>query len=182
MKKHLLAFVAAFMLISTSLFAQPSEKYQDVDEPEFGIFYSMPESWRYDPYSTSSVCDCPGVILDNFDNKLRINIYPTSAEGMAEQKRNEVWDYVWDPASGKPYDYKSKSKTKYQAQIGAWKVKQENHVVIRINARTDKQYARIFIFGPADDMKAQEAAIHHFLDTFRFTKLKRKYRVKKSRK
>lgn len=148
-------------------------KFQKVDLKYMGIKFEIPKDWRYDSYGSSSVCNCEGVILDNLDRELRINVYTTDAAGMKEPMRDSIWDYGWDVAAAKPFTYSGASIVKFEGQIGQWADKADDHVVIRLDAHLGKQHARVFIFGPEGDMKIDEAVYKHFLETFEFVKMKR---------
>jgi hypothetical protein len=154
MKKYCLLLLCMAIL---GIVHGQSFKPEKVSLKYMGIRFEIPKDWRYDSYGSSSVCDCEGVILDNLDRELRINVYTTDAEGMKEPMRNSIWDYGWDVAAAKPFTYSGASVVKYVGEIGQWVDKADDHVVIRLDAHLGKQYARIFIFGPEEDMKTDEA-------------------------
>lgn len=172
MKALVFAITLALTVQSSSLFAQKKLKYEVVKDGYLGISYSIPKDWRYDEYSSSSVCDCPGVIIDNFDNDVRINVYTSDAEGMQEQKRLEVWDYVWDESNAMPYSYNGSGEIKFTALQGKWGNEDEELSVIRLDAHNGELFARIFIFGPEDQLNKQMKHVHHFIDTFKIQKKK----------
>lgn len=154
----------------TTLASAQTTTTEKVTVEESDIAFELPEGWRNDPYSASSVCDCEGVIIDEVTREMRINIYPTNAAGMNDAKRDRIWGYTWDPASAKPFNYNSKGKTTYTGEIGHWIDNEDDHIVIRLEAHSKSQYARIFIFGKAADLEADKAVYELFLDTFVFQK------------
>jgi hypothetical protein len=170
MKKFVLLLI--LLISSISAFTQ-SDKNEKVSLDYMGIAFEIPADWRNDPYSASSVCDCQGVIIDHLENELRINIYPTNAKGMQDPIRDNIWSYTWDAASAKPFAFESKGKTLYTGAIGHWIDNEDEHIVIRLDANLNKQYARIFIFGPEADLLANKSVYELILNTFQFTKPKK---------
>ena len=170
MKKYSLLLLLTLMV---GLSYAQSPKTERVSLKYMGIVFEIPSDWRNDPYGSSAVCDCEGVIVDNLERELRINVYTTDAEGMEEPKRDQIWDYVWDAATAKPFSYTGKNTVKFEGQIGQWVDNADGHVVIRLDAHLNRQHARIFIFGPEADMKADEAVYRLILDSFEFVKRKR---------
>lgn len=161
------------LMLMVGLAHAQSPKTERVSLKYMGIVFEIPSDWRYDPYGSSSVCDCAGVIVDNLERELRINVYTTDAEGMKEPMRDSIWSYAWDAAAAKPFSYTGKNTVKFEGQIGQWVDNADGHVVVRLDASLNRQHARIFIFGPEADMKADEAVYRLILDSFEFVKQKR---------
>ena len=91
---------SALLLTSLSVSAQESGEWWLVEEN--GLQYQLPASWASDPFSSSSVCDCPGTINDNSewaaDKYVGMVIYPVSAgEQDTSDLRQQVWGYGFVP-------------------------------------------------------------------------------------
>lgn len=70
-----------------------------------GVTFDLPENWIGDPFSSSSVCDCPGVIIiaDRYEStSVWIAIYPIAKGEEVLPDHNAVWSYAFQPESNSP--------------------------------------------------------------------------------
>lgn len=89
--------ISTFILIGISAFAQRNGKTWTVKDA--GIIYQLPEEWRSDPFSTSSVCDCSGTINDNGEwdsTYLGMVTYTADFPIKDSANRNKVWSYQFE--------------------------------------------------------------------------------------
>jgi hypothetical protein len=93
MKK--LLFLLSIVTVASTLSAQ--KDWWEVDI--WAVKFKMPESWACDPFSSSSVCDCPGFIIDNgqWDESEYVGmvIYPVDLEEKQLDNRKRVWGGVF---------------------------------------------------------------------------------------
>lgn len=127
---------------------------------------SVPKGWWIDPFSSSSVCDCPGLIAGVDDAQPKYVVYPADAAGMAEEMRNAVWDYVWDDQGAAPYAYTNGDGVVFKGWKGQWKEAADGHAVIKLDANKGKDHVRIFIFGPSEAMELADDMHRKFLEWF----------------
>ena len=64
------------------------------------LSYELPMDWRSDPFSSSSVCSCPGTINDNGtwaqDKYIGMVVYPVdNMDEQGDEKRSWVWDHEY---------------------------------------------------------------------------------------
>jgi hypothetical protein len=86
-------FSLAFMLFVISVFSQETKTWKVSD---YGVTYRLPESWRSDPFSSSSVCDCSGTINDNgeWDSLyLGMVVYTSNVPIKDSTNRSKIWSY-----------------------------------------------------------------------------------------
>lgn len=178
MKTKSLLFLLSILVLSNLVLAQkPFPQKVDLDWEGFSC--KIPDNWRYDPYGSSSVCDCPGVIFDNFDDDLRINVYFTDLEGLSDPMRDEVWSYKWQASDAAPFEYKNVAGIKFTGWYGNWQSDGEEATVkqkvIRIDGGLKKdQMLRIYVFGPEKEVKGFEHQLNAWLDTIEQKKMKRR--------
>lgn len=151
-----------------SLSAHAQKGWQKMNERYHGIKYAIPNDWRADPFSSSSVCNCAGTILDNLDLDTRIVIYPTDKEGMLAEERQYVWDYKFVPS-----DKQDKIKTEhfvFDRMVSKWEDDEgKDYEVWRISTHKKKMHYLIYVFGPPAELKAQKKVIHQILESIRPT-------------
>ncbi len=85
--QHFSLFLFLF-LFSNVGFSQ----FEEID----GVKFKLQKDWISDPFTTSSVCDCPGIIILDERNErksLWIAIYPISKDYAVHEGHNFVWDY-----------------------------------------------------------------------------------------
>lgn len=89
--------ISTFVLLAAAVLAQKNGKTWTVKDA--GITYQLPDEWRSDPFSTSSVCDCSGTINDNgqWDSTyLGMVTYTADFPIKDSVNRNKVWDYRFE--------------------------------------------------------------------------------------
>jgi len=77
----------------THLFSQNTKTWKVND---YGVVYRLPEAWRSDPFSSSSVCDCSGTINDNgeWDSLyLGMVVYTSVVPIKDSVNRSKIWSY-----------------------------------------------------------------------------------------
>ena len=83
-----------------TLSAQPDKSWWKVDMWKHHSYY-LPGNWASDPFSTSSVCDCPGTINDNRewdDDYIGMVVYAVNEqEKLDSENRQQVWGYRFVP-------------------------------------------------------------------------------------
>ncbi|MCR9171218.1 MAG: hypothetical protein NXI10_01910 [bacterium] len=70
-----------------------------------GISFKLPKNWISDPFSTSSVCNCPGIIIiddEDENNSLWIAVYSIGKDEEVQEDHNFVWDYEFTPEGDGP--------------------------------------------------------------------------------
>jgi hypothetical protein len=157
-----------------SLLLLPSQVFGQKENPQFykykavDFIISVPQDWWIDPFSTSSVCECEGLIAGSEDSLPKIVIYPTDAAGMKEPMRDRVWDYVWTGQNASPHRYVTKSGIQFDILEGAWEDFADGHGVLRIEAHRGSHYIRMFIFGPVAVMEASISDFEDFMERFKW--------------
>jgi hypothetical protein len=90
----------ALMMVSVALSAQTENWWKVKD---YTVSYMLPRHWNSDPFSSSSVCDCPGTINDNGEwfgeGYIGMVIYPVTDAERDSANRQQVWGYSFVPRS-----------------------------------------------------------------------------------
>lgn len=114
MRIHLL--LSFFLFLTSSTFAQKGWWEVDI----WAVKFKLPEPWACDPFSSSSVCDCPGFIMDNgqWDESEYVGmvIYPVDLEEKRLDNRKKVWHGVFHKQGA--LDVVTYNGIEYQRTIG----------------------------------------------------------------
>lgn len=97
MEKKILILLS--LVIFTQLNAQKNKKAKTWTVKDKGVSYKLPDYWRSDPFSSSSVCDCSGTINDNNEwdvDYLGMVVYTATSPIADTANRNKVWNYHFE--------------------------------------------------------------------------------------
>lgn len=92
----LIAFLPMILALNI---VQAQNKVKTWTIKEDGFTYKLPDTWRTDPFSSSSVCDCPGRINDNGEwDSLYLGMvtYISDSSIINISNRSKVWDYQFN--------------------------------------------------------------------------------------
>ena len=91
--------VIAILLAAASAASAQTEDWWRVKD--YGVSYQLPRQWNSDPFSSSSVCDCPGTINDNGvwagEDYIGMVVYPVTAAERDSSDRHQVWGHGFIP-------------------------------------------------------------------------------------
>ena len=97
MKKYILLLLSLVILTQSN--AQKNKKSKTWTVKDIGVSYKLPVSWRSDPFSSSSVCHCPGTINDNSEldeEYLGMVVYTAEFPIIDTANRSKVWGYHFE--------------------------------------------------------------------------------------
>lgn len=139
-----------------------------------GIKYSIPDNWAIDDFSSSSVCDCYGTIILDYDSlpDLKIAIYPYLDSDTAMYERSFVWGGQFVADSGSLKIEKTISKRIYSLDKGVLDGRNVSYAYrLKPISNHPKHYNHIiYIFSKSESLNFEDQRISDFIDSIRFTK------------
>ena len=119
---------------------------------DYGILYSLPPDWSADPFSSSSVCDCPGIICNNDGWKsgyVRMVVYMTQFEADLTLNRGRVWGHDFEQTGES--DKVTFAGIPYRRDYGTFVDSDFGQRAIRLvssdTPRKDEMHFTIYFFG-----------------------------------
>ena len=161
------------LLCSTASWSQ-EETPEIIDVNLSGVHFQLDGHWSWDPFISSSVCDCEGVVADN--DTMMLVVYTVAKGDTALSKRRYIWDG----------EYKGSGSTK-SIEVGKWTFLEEKgqlldlkykgtldavHYVLRSDKKKYGCYQWIYFFGKAEDLDSQKETIRRILASFELQKLR----------
>ncbi len=167
-------------LISSQLITAQGRGWWTMDD--WGLTYKLPKDFRADPFSSSSVCHCPGTIVDNGewddDKYIGLVIYPIP-ENVEEHDgedadRGQVWGYTFIP-DGK--DEKAQfGEIKYVLERGTFSDMDYENEAIRLTSQGKQKASHpdliIYYWGSPAAFDKHFADIEKILGTIKLEKMK----------
>lgn len=139
-----------------------------------GVSFKVPEDWISDPFSSSSVCDCPGIIIIDDQRKkksLWIAIYPIAKGDEVQPSHNFVWDYEFTTDSDGPEVLKvdgvtmNAMKGQYVSESGesfpGYKITSEG-------GKTSKSYDHIIHIYSNNEVVLSEGKVSAFMKSIKW--------------
>lgn len=149
--------IASLSFVLVNVHGQQSGGTWHVDD--YGLSYELPNDWRSDPFSSSSVCDCPGTINDNgtWDEEkyLGMVIYPHTKGQTNDYFRAQVWGNRF-VAITTPEKVKI-GKISYERTFGHFEGKENEPTWRYISVdipKKNRPYLTIYFFGQESPMTA----------------------------
>lgn len=145
---------------------------------DWTLTYQLPDSWNSDPFSTSSVCDCPGTINDNGeweDSKyVGMVIYPVTREDRNDRQRQQVWGHVYK--SDGTISTRTFGDISWDISYGSFPGMGGDPAVMRLESndsvKGNRMHYIVYVFGAEDAYRAEEPAIRTILESFQRRKVR----------
>ena len=176
MKKSIL-LIGIIITFYTS-FAQ---KMREINQPIFGVKYSIPKNWSTDTFGNEnwetvggSVCKCSGIInIGNqmMDDEISIIIYTTQTlDSLNAKKRLFAWKMQFDIENAKTENAIKTEKLEFEKKVSKWNVKEEDFYfgkeVWQLKTSEAGKHYLLYIWATPDVMKQNEKLIYKILETF----------------
>ena len=173
--------VCSFLLLILCSFGPQRVSAQDsawVKVDEVGLEYALPSNWSIDPFVTSSVCDCPGVIslTDRWNSKqLGMVTYPTNQELQDSTFHLMIWNYLFVMEGG-VRDTLEIAGITFERTISYLKDYETNNIAWRLKTIDEigkKQlHYNVYFWAKPGVMKRKEEELMAILNTFKRRKVK----------
>lgn len=147
-----------------------SQEWQKIDQSFFKMKYELPADWWVDGFGGddwdaygSSVCECAGTINGTDSPKIRMVIYPSEENGVADSKRQKVWSHVFQSSENE--EQITAGKNKYSLTKSRWE-DSDKEEVWQLITKKGKYYFIMYFWAEPAIMKSQEETILRILKSF----------------